>query len=195
MDHRAMTTFPPPRSELCGVRFERRDEGVRSRRPLINRYGLGNGRCLRHPVRGVTLIELIVTIAIVAAAAAALLGTMTFISKSSGDSMAARQAEAIANAYLDEALSKSFFVADAVPEVARNQFDDVSDYNGLNDNGARDQSGNAILNLGQYTVTMQVSPGALGAPALPAVDVWRVDVTVRHSSGLMVMASGYRTRY
>jgi MSHA pilin protein MshD len=190
-----MTTFSPHRSWLCRVRLERRDGRVRSLRPQISRYALGSGCCVRRSASGVTLIELVITIAIVAAAAAALLGTMTFISKSSGDSMATRQADAIANAYLDEALSKSFFVADAVPEVARTQFDDVSDYNGLNDNGARDQSGNAILNLGQYTVTMQVSPGALGAPALPAVDVWRVDVTVRHSSGLTVMASGYRTRY
>ncbi len=139
------------------------------------------------------LIELVVSITVVAVAATALLGTITAIAARSGEAMVRAQAQAIANAYLSEAVSKSFTDPDGINEAGRANFDDVMDYNGLSDNGAHDQFGNACPGLDQYHVDVAVGAGSLGS--LPPADVLRVDVTVKHSSGITALASGYRTRY
>ena len=78
------------------------------------------------------------------------------------------QAVAIAEAYLEEISLKSFADPDGVDgEAARPDFDDVDDYHGLVDNGARDQFGTALAPLAQYTVTVTVTPSAAlaGVPA------------------------------
>jgi prepilin-type N-terminal cleavage/methylation domain-containing protein len=61
-----------------------------------------------HRVRGVTLIELVFTIAILGLAASAVLGVMNYVSRGSADALVAQQAEAIANAYLQRALASTF---------------------------------------------------------------------------------------
>lgn len=142
-----------------------------------------------------TLVELVFAIVIVAFAAAALLGTMTFVSKNSGEALVTHQAEAIASAYLDEALSKAFVDPNgAGPEPTRALFDNVADFNFLPDTIVRSPNGVAVPGLDQYRVTVTVVGGALGA--LPAADVLRVDVQVTHlMSDTVVTASGYRTRF
>ncbi len=59
-----------------------------------------------HPggVRGVTLIELVVAITIVAIAATAVLGAMSAITSRGADAMVQQQEVAIAEAYLEEIL-------------------------------------------------------------------------------------------
>ncbi len=144
--------------------------------------------------RGLTLIELVISITVVAIAATALLGTITAVAARSAEAMVRAQAASVANAYLSEATSKSFTDPDGINEVGRANFDDVMDYNGLNDTGARDQFDNPCPGLDQYQVNVSVGAGALGG--LPPADVLRVDVTVTHTpSGIVVTASGYRTRY
>jgi prepilin-type N-terminal cleavage/methylation domain-containing protein len=145
--------------------------------------------------RGVTLVELVVTITVLAAAAAALLGAMSYVAKDSGDAMVRQQAATIAHAYLDEVLSRPGG-PNAVVEPTRAQFDNVLDFNGLNNaNGARDQFDNLIPGLGNYAVNVTVVNGMLGAGAmaLPVGTARRVDVTVTHSTGIVAIATGYRT--
>jgi MSHA pilin protein MshD len=60
----------------------------------------------------------------------------------------------------------------------------------LVDVGARDQFGNAIAGLGQYTVSVTVGAGTLGG--IPGPSVRRIDVSVQHPSGVTVLLSGYR---
>lgn len=141
-----------------------------------------------------TLVEVVFAIVIVSFAAAALLGAMSFVSKNSGDTLVLHQAEAIANAYLDEALSKAFTDPNgAGPEANRALFDDVADFNFLPDTVVRSPNGAAVPGLDQYRVAVAVVGGTLGA--LPAADVLRVDVQVTHlMSDTVVIASGYRTR-
>lgn len=146
--------------------------------------------------RGMTLVELVFAIVIVAMAAAALLGAMSFVSSNSAAALVTHQASAIANAYLDEALSKEFLDPDGTvgPEATRAQFDNVLDFNFLPDTLVRLPNGAAIPELNQYRVTVAVVNGALGA--LPGAQVLRVDVTVTHQmSDTVVVASGYRTRF
>lgn len=144
-----------------------------------------------------TLIELVVAITIVAIAAAAVLGTLTAIGSRSAETLVRQQAASIASAYLNEVLQKSYADPDAIPvEPARNLFDDIFDYAGLTNVGARDQFDRPIPNLDQFTVTVQVtSPGASVFPNVAAAEVRRVDVTATHSSGVSVTLSGYRARY
>jgi MSHA pilin protein MshD len=144
---------------------------------------------------GMTLIELVITIAILAMAATTVLGVMSFAVRGSGEAMVAQQAEAVANAYLQEALAKPF--ADPAPpdnEGLRQNFDDVDDYTIVNDAGARNAANVAIAELSEYSVSMNVvNTGALGG--IPAPAAKRVTVTVVHPSGLVVTATGYRTNY
>ena len=137
---------------------------------------------------GVTLVELVISIAVISIAVAAVLGVLSMLSTSSADAMVRNQAVAIASAYLEEIRGKDF-TANGVPG-SRDLYDDVSDYNGLVDAGARDQFGNAIAGLGQYTVSVTVGAGTLGG--IPGASVRRIDVNVQHPSGVTVLLSGYR---
>ncbi|MEE8366261.1 MAG: prepilin-type N-terminal cleavage/methylation domain-containing protein [Gammaproteobacteria bacterium] len=139
---------------------------------------------------GFTLIEVITTIVVVAIAAAALLGVFTGAIRGSADPMIQQQAVSIAEAYMEEILLKDFAVG---PETTRATFDDVRDYNGLTDVGARDQSDNAIAGLGAYTITVTVGGDSLNA--IPVIDSLRIDISVSHAAIDPIVLSGYRTRY
>lgn len=143
--------------------------------------------------RGVTLIELVVAVTIVAIAATAVLGAMSAITKRGADVMAQQQAVAVAEAYLEEILLKP--VADPGGTVTtRSTYDKVDDYNGLADTGAHDQFGNAISYLTGYNVSVAVAQSsALGGLAASATR--RIDITVTTPTGLSVRLSGYRTNY
>lgn len=147
--------------------------------------------------RGFTLIELIVSIVVIAVAMAAILGVFSSIATRSAQSMVETQAAQIACAYLNEVLLRSFADPDAIPaEPSRDKFDDVGDYNGLVDVGVRDQYNQPVAGLSQYNVAVQVStPPAGSLGAIAPSDMRLVTVTVVHSTGLTVVVSGYRTAY
>jgi MSHA pilin protein MshD len=141
---------------------------------------------------GFTLIEVIVSIVVLAIAVAGLLGGLSAIAVRSANAMVNEQAVAIASSYLNEVLQKPFGAADG--KVVRSQLDVVDDYAGLTDVGVHDQTGAPVPGLGQYTVTVQVRAGAaLGG--VPAAQRREVDVTVSDASGVRVVLSGYRTLY
>jgi MSHA pilin protein MshD len=140
---------------------------------------------------GVTLIELVISIVIVAIAVSAVLGTLTYASNSSADALVRNQSVAIANAYLEEILLKPYSDPDTTVtgETARTAMDDVADYNGLSNVGARDQFDQPISGLSNYNVDVQVTDEALSGVATK-----RVDVTVT-ANGLTTRLSGYRASY
>lgn len=120
-------------------------------------------------------------------------------SRASGDPMVKQQAVAVGEAYLEEILLKNFADPDQPesggPEAgeSRPTYDDVSDYNGLSDVGARDQNDNPIAGLGQYNVNVTVTNTGLNG--VPAADAKRVDVRVSGSFGADVTLTGYRTNF
>lgn len=141
--------------------------------------------------RGVTLVELIIAIVIIGVALAGVLMVFIRNTSTSADPLIWHQATAIAEAYLEEALTKNFAVG---PGNTRPTYDDVLDYN-FTDVGARDQNGSAISGLEGYTVQVQAVAEALNG--IPNTDAIRVTVTVTPSvlaSGTVVI-SGYRTNY
>jgi len=143
--------------------------------------------------RGVTLVELVIAIVVLTIALGGVLGVMHRITAHSADPMIQAQAEAIAEAYLEEILAKPYTDPDGGGvEGNRGLYDDVADYNGLADNGAHDQFGAAIAGLGAYNVNVVVANTTIGSPAVAAL---QVTVTVNHSTGVSVALVGYRTSY
>jgi MSHA pilin protein MshD len=146
---------------------------------------------IRHRQRGLTLVEVVTSITVVALAGMAVLGVLAYLSSGSGSALADSRARAVADMYLNEALARPFTDPDRVDgEAARAAFDDVDDYDGIDDATAVDFAGNPA---GAFRVRVSVVPDALGT--LPASDVRRVNVRVDLPDGRFVLASGYRTRY
>ncbi len=144
--------------------------------------------------RGATLIEIIISIVVIAIAATAVLGVMSRTVGRSADAMVMSQAVAIAESYLEEITLKPYVDPDGVDgEVTRAAFDDVDDYNGLVDAGARDQFGAALAPLAGYTVTVTVVATS-SLTGVPIADAERVDVRVTHPGNIAVALTGYKTR-
>lgn len=144
--------------------------------------------------RGVTLVELIVTIVVVAAAACTVLAIVSSTAANSANNLIQTQAIIVAESYLNEILQKPFGF-DCAPICTRLGMDKVADYNGLNDVGVHDQSGSPVSGLTGYTVQVAVTNSPLGAPAVPAAESELVTVTVTPPSGAPVVLNGYRTLY
>ena len=91
---------------------------------------------------------------------------------------------------MEEILLKDFAVG---PESTRANFDDVRDYDGLIDVGARDQAYNLIAGLNDYTISVTVDNDGLNGIA--AADSLRIDITVSHAMIDNILLSGYRVNY
>ena len=140
---------------------------------------------------GMTLIELVVSITVIAIAGAVLLGTLGYVNKNSGGAMLQAQAQSVATAYLNEIIGKSFNDPDGVDgEATRALYDDVNDYDGLDDPSARDRFGNLVAN---FHVHVAVVGAALNG--VPAADSYRIDVTVDFGGASQVLVSGFRMNY
>lgn len=145
---------------------------------------------------GMTLIELIISIVIIGIAAAALFSAMAAIGGRSADPLLRQQSLGIAEAYLEEILLKPYLdptslaVCQAIP-ADRGLFDDVCDYHGLDDAGARTVSGATIGALNGYRVQVAVQQQNdwNNMPAL------RVDITVTDPAGQSLLLSGFRVCY
>lgn len=146
---------------------------------------------------GMTLVELVITIVVIGIAAAALFSAMASITGRSADPLLRQQSLAIAEAYLEEILLQPFLdPSNAVcpaPPAGRASYDNVCDYNGINDNGARDARGQAIAALGGYRVQVSVAPQAWAG--LAAANALYVQVTVTDPAGQTLQLGSYRTRY
>ncbi len=139
---------------------------------------------------GFTLLEIITTVVVIAVAAPTLMSVFSSTIQTSADPMFQHQALSIAEAYMEEILLKDFAIG---PETTRASFDDVRDYNGLTDVGARDQANNLIAGLNDYTISVTVANDGLNGIA--AADSLRIDITVSHAMIDDVLLSGYRVNY
>ena len=144
---------------------------------------------MKRSQQGMTLIELIIAMVVIGICVVAALSMMSSLSMRSASAMTRTQAVAVAASYLDEILGKRF-VADG-REASRAQFDDVLDYDGLNELGARNASGALIGGLNRYRVRVDVNdemwPNNVAAR--------RIEVTVTDPTNVPVLLVGYRTDY
>lgn len=150
---------------------------------------------------GLTLIELVISVVVISIALTGTLLAVNATTVRSADPMLQHQGSAVAEAYLEEILLKAYFDPDPpggvcpAPEAARALWDNVCDYAGLDDAGARAQGGAAVAGLGDYRVRVTVDPAATLNTLVGSADVLRVDVRVTHPTGVDLTLSGYRTRY
>lgn len=148
----------------------------------------------RFNANGFTLIEIIVTIVVLAIASTALLSLFSSTVATSANPVIQQQAISIAEAYLEEVSLKSFDDPDGIAEAnVRAIYDDVQDYNNLPDTVVRDQNNTPIPALSGYGVTVSVTGSALNT--IPAADSLRIDITVTHPAIDPISISGYRTNY
>lgn len=143
---------------------------------------------------GVTLIEVVISIVVVAIAASAVLGLLSSNLRRSADAQILSQGVAIATAYMEEIALKPFTDPDGVDgEAGRTSYDDVDDYDGLSDSGAADQFGNPLADLSGYTVSVAVNSSA-ALPGVAAADALRIDVRVQFAPYIDYTLTSYRTR-
>ena len=165
--------------------------------------------CRRHAVaeykrvknqRGVTLVELVVSIVIISIALAGVLMVMNYTTGHSADAVVEYQAVAIAEAYLEEIELQSFLDPGGPTETGRADLDDVQDYDrdapfGIDGESPRDQNGNKLAALAGYSVTVDVTNAVTIGPADSTVAARRIDVTVTHPNNGRITLTGYRTAY
>lgn len=141
---------------------------------------------------GFTLVELIIFIVVVTVGIAGILVVMDTSVKSSADPMVRKQAMALADSLMEEILQKAYDDPDGTGgEAARDTYDDVSDFNGIDETLA--SPGTIFKNMPAllygYRIQIQVT-----AATLDAVAAKRVRVTVSRGNDAVTM-TGYRTSY
>ena len=141
---------------------------------------------------GFTLLEILTTIVVIGVAASALLSVFTGMVKTSADPVIQQQAISIAEAYMEEIRLKAFAIG---PETTRDKFDDMKDYDGLIDVGAKDQNNVPIPALSAYTIAVTVLIDDLNSILVADAAAFRIDISVDHAAIEPIVLSGYRTNY
>lgn len=148
---------------------------------------------------GMTLIELLISIAILSISLTAVISLFSNSSRHSATPMAREQSIAIANAYLEEIMLQAY--TDPISDSGtceegignRTLFDDVNDYACVNDtNGAIDQNGNLIIGLEAYNIDVDITAANLNGAVAQ-----RIDVTVTRDglAGINTKLTAFRTDY
>ena len=149
--------------------------------------------------RGFTFVELVISVVVLAIAVTGVLLVFTQTVRHSADPLLRQQALAIAEAYVEEIVSRHYddpsggetFGAEA--GETRANYDDVWDYDGLAGAPTRPDGTNlGMTDIGGYSVTVTVSDGT----AELGVTAARVDVVVTHTaSNIGISLWSYRTDY
>ncbi len=145
-----------------------------------------------------SLIELVVAIVVISISLTGTFLVLDTTTRRSTDPMLERQAIAIAEAVLEEVLQKAFTDPDdgtlcPAPEATRSLYDNLCDYDGLDELGARDQNGAAIAGLESYRIVVDLDPTTGFGGLTGGSEVVRIDVEVSDPLGRPVRLSGYRT--
>jgi MSHA pilin protein MshD len=176
---------------------------------------------VRRRLRGLSMVELLVFIVIVSAALVGVLAALLPGSRASADPMLRRQAQAIAEALLEEVQLMPFTWCDAddanvetatsaagcatTPEAAGPEpgegrfappsFDHVNDYNGYTLAGIVDLTNTPIAALAGYSASVGVAAADLGSLTSASGHALRITVTVTGPHGTSVTLDGWRTRH
>jgi MSHA pilin protein MshD len=122
--------------------------------PFMVRQGLNQGF---HQQTGVTLVELILSMVIISIALTGILSVMNLTVSHSADPIVEHQAIAIAESYLEEISLQAFADPNGTNAgETRATYDNVADYDGLINNGVRNQLDVSVSSLSSYNVSVAV---------------------------------------
>lgn len=159
--------------------------------------------------RGFTLIELIVFILIVSVGVVGILLVMSFTVKSSADPVVRKQSLAMAEAILDEVLSRDFAnpaggYSETAPATCANRtlYDDVDDYacfdgttDGKKIHGDSTLGSTSLPALAAYRATVVVDATATAVlGGIPVGQIKKITVMVTGGSEA-IQVSGHRANY
>ena len=149
--------------------------------------------------RGFTLVELVISIVVIATTLVALNVAFTTLLRPSADSLLVVQSLATAEGYLEEILGRGFVDPDdgtlcPTPEASRDLYDNLCDYNNLDDSGARDQFDNPIVGLEGFRVRVTVDSG-FDLNGVNGGEAIEVVVRVTHPASIDFSLRGYRTAF
>ena len=160
---------------------------------------------------GITLVELIVSIVVIAVAVTGVLLAVQFTTRHSADPMIRQQAVAIADAYMEEILLKHYQnpeggeIVGAESGEDRPVFDDVYDYKSLPDKQQpKDQTNSTMPGLENYQVSVKVenatsesgTPDRLGPSGHRLNQAAKVTVIVTHDfADVKFVLTGYKAKY
>ena len=144
------------------------------------------------PIRcgGFTFIELTISIVIIAIAGATIVGLTSRMASLSAGAMQRQQATQIADAYMQEILSKPVLGSAGGP--GRANYAIVDDYSLLPDTLVRDYSGALIPQFANYRVTVAVSSPPF---VLPANQARLITVTVSDPQGMDISISAFKAAH
>jgi MSHA pilin protein MshD len=150
----------------------------------------------RRRARGFSLVELLVAIVVLSIAVTGVLLVYINTARGSAEALISKQALAIAEAMQDEIQLAAYsnppggFAGPGTPITDRDEYDDVSDYNGFSTTGVYTIDGVQVL--AGYNVSVTVAVSAFQGIA----EAKLITVTVTHpSSGLSVALQGYKINY
>ncbi|WP_148714447.1 type IV pilus modification PilV family protein [Chitinolyticbacter meiyuanensis] len=145
---------------------------------------------------GVTLLELVFALLIIAIAVAGVAQVYAVTAGASADPLSRKQALMIAEALLEEVTLQSFAVpTGGYSGGSRALFDHVSAYDGYSATGIRDADGNAVAGLEAYRVAVAVAHPAAAIGGIATDRIWVVTVTVTDGLNRMTVLTGYRFNY
>lgn len=179
----------------------------------------------RFSCRGVSLLEVVIFIVVVAIGFTALFLLQSNVVRGTVDPLVRKQALAIASSLMEEIQLRGFTYCDpddanvhtaastadcttveglgleaGESHATRSTLDNVSDYAnfpGMSGAGITDITGTAISGLADYSVTIGVTNIGAGelAQVTDTTDGLRITVTVSGPTGVSVALQGYRLRY
>lgn len=143
--------------------------------------------------RGMTLIEMVIAMVVIAVGLAGVLLAFGTVGAGSADPVIERQLQAVAEEMLEEISLKPFAAAAHTPPAAcaRNTFNDVADYHGYTSSGqVCTIDGTPIPALSGYSVAVSVTSDTLAGVS----GALKISVTVSRGS-LSLTLVGWRTDY
>lgn len=178
----------------------------------------------RRRLAGLSLVELVIFIVVLGVGFGGMLVLYNQVTRSGVDPVVRKQVLAIASSLLEEIELRGFTYCDPddanvytatsaaigangcastveapspeAGEIARAQFDNVNDYNGLTmTSGIQDITGTTIPGLSDYKVTNVSVTNVGGTFSLPADEVLLISLTVTGPADVNVTLQGYRFRY
>ena len=157
--------------------------------------------------RGVTLIELVITIVLISIAIAGVVGGFSLVVGRSADTLFQSRTTAVGQAYLDEILSRRFDRATGTGGVPpydgtcrvqpgggdRDNFGVVDDYDDINGESPQLASGGFGSEYSNYSVSVDVT--CAGSEVGVGEDAKRIDVTVNPPQGPTMEFTAYRGNF